>query len=84
MEKRKNPAIAGLSEWCRWWDSNPHGSPQRILNPSRLPFHHTGNGIPVKYIGIEIRSQEKVLTKETEFMKTDRYSDLLLRGGDVR
>ena len=28
--------------WCRWWDSNPHGLPQRILNPSRLPFHHTG------------------------------------------
>ena len=32
-----------LLVWCRWWDSNPHGGlAQRILSPSRLPFHHTG------------------------------------------
>ena len=28
--------------WCRRWDLNPHGLPQRILSPSRLPFHHAG------------------------------------------
>ena len=39
LRKRSCRSVCG---WCRWWDSNPHGSPQRILNPSRLPFHHTG------------------------------------------
>lgn len=24
------------------WDLNPHASRQRILNPSCLPFHHSG------------------------------------------
>ena len=38
----KAQQLLSFHEWCRWWDSNPHGSPQRILNPSRLPFHHTG------------------------------------------
>ena len=67
-------AAAACSGWCRWWDSNPHGSPQRILNPSRLPFHHTGDRMPVKYIGIWMGSQEKVPRKGKRFMKTGRYN----------
>ena len=27
-------------EWCGKRDSNPHGSPQRFLRPSRQPFRH--------------------------------------------
>ena len=42
LPKEKAPR-GGFFLWCRWWDSNPHGGlAQRILSPSRLPFHHTG------------------------------------------
>ena len=42
LPKEKAPR-GGFFLWCRWWDSNPHGGlTQRILSPSRLPFHHTG------------------------------------------
>ena len=44
-KRRKNSPWFDKNQglWCRWWDSNPHGGlAQRILSPSRLPFHHTG------------------------------------------
>lgn len=31
-----------FSDWCPRRDSNSHASRRRILNPLRLPFHHSG------------------------------------------
>ena len=39
-QKRDPKALSFV--WCRWSDSNRHGSPHLILSQARLPFHHTG------------------------------------------